>query len=88
MSDDLNNLDKDIEAKLVAKYRKILLHMGADLPISALCLPKKIENVLFKSGIERAYDLIHADLRSISGLGDRGIEIIAARMDELFSITI
>lgn len=86
MSD--NDLDKEAATKVLERYRKILFYMGANMPISALCLPKKLENTLLRAGFERAYDFIDADLKSVPGLGERGIEIIAARLNDLFSITV
>ena len=82
------DLDKEAATKVLERYRKILYYMGANMPISALCLPKKLENTLLRAGFERAYDFIDSDLKAVPGLGERGLEIIAARLNDLFSISL
>lgn len=84
--DEINELSRERADQLMKQYRKILFHMGTDLPISALCLPKRYENVLTRAGISRVYDFVNSDLKTIPGLGERAIDVISFKLHELFSI--
>lgn len=83
-----NDLDKELQAQILERYRKALCIMGANLPIKALCFPKKIENILLGAGLERAYDFREFDLTTIPGLAEVDIDIINATLNELFPMII
>ena len=71
-----------------AHYRKTLSYLGANVPIQVLCLPKAIEHILLRDGRLRVYDMIDFDLTKIKGLGERRSELLAARLDEFFTMSI
>ena len=71
-----------------AHYRLTLAYLGANVPIEVLCLPKVIESILIREGFLRLYDLIGADLAKIKGLGKSRIDLLAARLDEFFTVSI
>ena len=87
---DLNELEKKIHfdmEKDFSRYRKTLQYLEADLPITALCLPKAIENALLRGGYERVYDLFGHDLAKIKGLGRKRLSLLAARLDEFLPMS-
>ena len=91
MTDDVKNdaeLEKATEEarKNLAHYRNLMQFMGANVPIQALCLPKKIENALLSAGFDRAYDLIGSDLTKIKGIGRGSLDLLTSRLDEFFTI--
>ena len=69
-------------------YRTTLAFMGANVPIEVLCLPKRIEATLVREGYVRVYDLIRQDFGKIKGIGKIGIEVLTARLDEFFTVSI
>lgn len=69
-------------------YRLILQFLGSNVPIQALCLPKEIENALISDGCLRICDMVNRDLSKIKGIGKRRLDLLTARMDEFFSISI
>ena len=52
-----------------ANYGKTIAYMAADAPISILCLPRTVENILLKHGFNRVYDIINMDFTKIKGFG-------------------
>lgn len=86
-----NSHDTDSQDSLqadLAHYRSMLVYLGGNIPIEALCLPKRYHNCLVKDGCERVYDLISRDLTKIKGLGDIGSDLVASRLDQFFSVSI
>jgi len=96
MNDDENLIiNRDVEApaldnpkKDLQHYRKILSYMGANVPIQVLCLPKALEKTLLREDILRVYDLINRDLTKIKGIGDARLDLLAARLDEFFTVSL
>lgn len=93
--DDLNIINPDVAPQQIkefkkdlAHYRKTLAYMGANVPIQVLCLPKALENSLKRAGLVRVYDLISRDLTEIEGVGKSRLELLAARLDEFFTMSI
>ena len=74
--------------KEIAHYRNVLMFMGANVPIQALCLPSAIENALIASDCLRVYDLINRDLTKIKGIGKSRSSLLASRLDEFFTVSI
>ena len=72
----------------LSHYRNILYFLGGNVPIEALCLPKPIETILHKEGLDRVVDLSRIDLTKIKGLGDKRISLLSSRLDEFFSVSI
>lgn len=71
--DDRIVLESEIKKKLLNSYKdykKTMLYLSCDVPISALCLSKPLENLLINNGINRIYDIFDVDLAKIKGLGD------------------
>ncbi len=77
------NVQADLEY-----YRTMLMYLGGNVPLEALCLPKRYHNCLVKDGCDRVYDLISRDLTKIKGLGDLGCELISARLDQFFTMSV
>lgn len=75
-------------SKEIEHYRTLLSFMSANVPIEVLCLPKAIITILRKNDIIRVYDLINHRLDGIKGLGEERIDLIRARCDQFFSVTI
>lgn len=89
LEDKVTIINDEIKNKLLQSYnnyRKTMQYLAADIPISALCLPKSIETILENSGFLRVYDLIDADLTKIKGLGTIRREILASSLDKFFPI--
>lgn len=88
------NIEKDmmmqkIREELIKKlseYRNTINHLAADAPISALCLPKKVEKCLLDYGLLRIYDLFNCDFAKIEGLDDVMRSNLTARFNEFFSV--
>ena len=87
LESDPNSKKIDVQAE-IAHYREMVGYMSANVPIGVLCLPVAIENILAKHDIVRVYDLINHSLDGIKGLGKERINLIRARCDEFFSVTI
>lgn len=81
----LEKLRKEIGQSLNG-YRNTLRYLASDVPISAMCLPKKIERILLSAGFLRVYDLINSDFAKIEGLDNCNIRELTARFDEFFSM--
>lgn len=75
------NLDKSLK-----DYRRTLMFMYADAPISILGLPKSTENVLIKEGFVRIYDLFDRDLAEIKGLGEVRLGHLTTRLNEFLAV--
>ena len=90
MTDDIKNIDlekaQEEARRNLAHYRNLMQFMGANVPVQALCLPKKLENALISAGFERAYDLIGTDLSKVKGIGKGSFDLIASRLDEFFTV--
>jgi hypothetical protein len=92
------NLEKNIEQeellkkvreevlKRLGEYRKSISYLACDAPISVLCLPKTIENILIDQGWLRIYDLFDRDFTEIEGLTDVRLRNLTARLDQFFSM--
>ena len=81
----VENKKLDITQNLL-HYRKVLEFMGANVPVSVLCLPTKVEKILLKNEIRRVYDLVGLDLTKIEGLGDKYIGLLHSRLDIFIGI--
>lgn len=75
------NLDKSLK-----NYRRTLTFMYADAPITILCLPDSLVNVLAKSGIHRIYDLLDRDLAEIKGIGETRFRDLTTRLNEFLAV--
>jgi hypothetical protein len=73
--------------KQVSAYQKSMAMMSCDLPLSALCLSKKIENALLKAGYDRVYDLLDLDLIEIKGIGKIGRRELTARLHQFIAVS-
>jgi pyruvate/oxaloacetate carboxyltransferase len=92
------NLKQDIEKeellkkvreevlKRLGEYRKSISYLACDAPISVLCLPKSIENILTDQGWLRVYDLFDRDFTKIEGLTEVRLRNLTARLDQFFSM--
>lgn len=69
-------------------YRDLMSMIQTDLPLSALCLPKKLENQLSKQGFRRINDFRGINLSEIEGLGDAWRHLLSTRLDEFFTVGI
>ncbi len=92
MENESNNIDiKEHPSyeefkKNLAHYRQVMAFMGGNVPIQVLCLPKIVESILIREGIERVYDLFGHDLTKIKGIGRERLDILTSRLDEFISI--
>ena len=86
--DKVYKVNEERLAENLAHYRDFVNCFGANLPIQAMCLPKRIENVLLRDGFDRIYDLLYKDFREVKGLGKAGFELIVSRLDEFGTIRI
>lgn len=80
---------RKINKKLVeslGNYQKMMGYMAADLPVQALCLPKRYEKALLSSGILRVFELFDLDLVEIEGIGVVGARHLTASLNEFVSI--
>ena len=68
------------------EYQRVMAYMAADAPISILCLPKRVETTLSKSGCLRIYDLFNRDFTKIKGLGKVGMKILTEKLEIFFSM--
>ena len=92
--DDVLNVDKDMQMQKIrdevlkrfVDYKKTLAHLASDAPISVLCLPKPIENILVRQGLLRINDLFNVDFTKIKGLGSSRIRDLTACLDQFFSM--
>ena len=79
MQNNIINIDKEL-----IHFRRGMEILQKDMPISVLCLPKKVERLLEKHGLNRVYDITLERLEEIKGLGGKSIDLILQQMD-LFS---
>jgi hypothetical protein len=77
---------RDEVAKKLFDYRKTINFMASDAPISILCLPSVIENILTTHGFIRVYDLFGADFTKVKGLGVIRTRELTTRLDQFFSM--
>lgn len=63
-------------------YRKTISFLAADAPISVLCLPKSLENILIRNNFLRVYDLLNMDFTKIKGLGVARSRYLATSLDQ------
>lgn len=77
---------REMVAKKLAEYQKTLSYMAADAPISILCLPKSVENILLRNGLLRVYDLFDRDFTEIEGLTEIRIRDLTASLDKFLSM--
>ena len=63
----MNNNQKQIDIiESYNKYKSTIRRLSLDIPISALCLPKKIEKKLIRANLHRVVDLADSNfLRNI-----------------------
>lgn len=87
LESDPNSKKIDVQKEL-EHYRTMLGYMSANVPIGVLCLPRVIENILAKNDIIRVYDLINHSLDGIKGLGKERVDLIRARCDQFFSVSL
>ncbi len=93
---DDTDLQKEVQNYFTSKkfnedlfhYRDIMSMIQTDVPVSALCLPKKLENLLSKQGFIRVNDFRGINLSEIEGLGDTWRHLLSARLDEFFTVGI
>ena len=93
-SDVNNNFDENVKmqklkeelSKSFQEYRNKINYMAADAPISTLCLPLVIENILLKNGLLRVYDLLNLNFLEIEGLGMVRARNLTTRLDQFLSM--
>lgn len=81
----LAKIRKDLFESL-EKYRKTMLFMLGDAPLSVLCLDKATENCLYNHGASRLYDIFNMDFTKVKGLGKTRIRNLTACLDQFFSM--
>ena len=79
------NIEEEL-IKSLSIFRKSIMVMAGDAPISVLCLPKTIENVLTLNGCLRVYDLFNRDLTKIKGIGKVRSRYLASSLDQFLSM--
>jgi hypothetical protein len=67
-------------------YNQTLKYMAADVPLSILCLPQRIEKALIGHGCLRVYDLFNCDFVEIKGLDEIAIRDLTSRLDKFFAM--
>lgn len=72
--------------KSLKNYQKTMNVLACDAPISALCLPKALENALLNAGFLRIYEILNLDLTEIKGIGKTRRNLLASRLNEFVSI--
>lgn len=87
VSDEIKNSEEEFKKNL-AHYRQVMNYMGANAPIEVLCLPLALQNALIRDGCVRVYDLISRDLTKIKGIGSTRLEVLTARLDQFFMVSI
>lgn len=81
----LLKIKEEVLKKLV-EYDRTMKYMAADIPISALCLPKATETILTSHGLLRVYDLLDCNFTEIKGLGAVRRGDLATRLDKFLSM--
>lgn len=79
--DDATKIKKELLSSL-KNYRKTLLFLYADAPISLLGLSKPIETILLNNGLLRIYDLFDCDFIEIKGLGVSRIRELTSALEQ------
>jgi len=69
-----------------SEYRKTVQYMAADLPISALCLPKKLEKKLLNGDFLRVFELFGLDLAKIEFLDSTDVRDLTSRLNEFLAM--
>jgi hypothetical protein len=82
---DATEINKKLLESL-ENYNKMLVHSMTDIPLGCLCLEKKIEEILFKNGFRRVFDLVDVDLAKIKGLGKIRIGKITSSLNQFLSM--
>lgn len=77
---------KEQVAQKFVEYRKTMSYLACDAPISSLCLPIQVENILIANGFLRIYDVFDVDFTKIKGFGPKRIGQLTARLDEFLSV--
>ena len=72
--------------KNLENYKKYIHEASLDIPVETLCLPKSINKILIRNGLNRVKEIAAADLTKVKGLGEKSIEIIRFRIDEFRSL--
>lgn len=81
----MKKIREEIAQKL-GEYKRTILYLAADAPISVLCLSSAIEKALSNQGLFRIYDLFDCDFTKIKGLGVIRIGELTASLDKFFSM--
>ena len=82
--------EKEVEKKLLeslSNYKKVTSMMASDIPLSALCLDKATEKILYKNGFLRAYDILNLDFTKIKGLGKVRIANLTASLHQFVFVS-
>ena len=74
--------------KALGVYRSNIMMMSLDVPISALCLSKKVEQILARHNVHRLYDLINRDLTEIEGISSDTARNLTTSLDQFLSMTV
>lgn len=82
---DATEINKKLLESL-ENYNKMLVHSMTDIPLGCLCLEKKIEEILFKNGFRRVFDLVDVDLAKIKGLGKIRIGKITSSLNQFLAM--
>ncbi len=90
---DIKEINEDDAAKIkkellvsLQNYRRSLLFLYADAPISLLGLSKSIETILSNNGLLRIYDLFDCNFTKIKGLGIGRIRELTTALDQFVSM--
>lgn len=76
MQNKIIDIDKELN-----HFRHSMDILQKDMPISVLCLPKRIDIILQKNGLIRVYDLTAERLKKVKGLGRKSIDLILQKLD-------
>jgi hypothetical protein len=69
-----------------AGYKKTMRYMSGDMPISALCLPKKLEKKLLDRDFLRVFELFDVDFTKVEWLDKAETRDLTARLNEFIAM--
>jgi hypothetical protein len=69
-----------------AEYKKTMQYMASDLPISALCLNKKLEKKLLEHDYLRVFELFDVNFAEVEWLDKIEVGNLTSRLNEFLSM--
>ncbi len=82
---DAQKIRKELAVSML-NYRRSLIFLYTDAPISLLGLNKSIEKILLANGLLRIYDLLDADFTKIKGLGISRTRDLTAALNQFIAM--